>query len=270
MFVGEDGLGSDWTLAGISLGGMPRALQRKFKGVYQVVFDGSGTIGQDRAIVYAGATSTLTQWNAFNEVWESLLIKHDLAYLKFAEANTFYGEFLPKVATWGAEKEIQRDALLSEFANLRERYGLATTGCGVVIGTDRADPFAAQSVADKKKEQFQCAILALLRVVPADYAVTILCDVEKDVEERYRGWIESLRRVESDKVARIMAISFADDKFSAPIQFADLLAGVVRKELERRVYQPHTATNPLYNVLVGGAVVTFDPIERGGLLSGRE
>jgi hypothetical protein len=70
---------------------------------------------QDRAVVYAGAVTTIAQWNAFNEAWESILNRYDLAYFKMAEAATFYGEFAPKVSEWGNEKEAKRDGLLAEL-----------------------------------------------------------------------------------------------------------------------------------------------------------
>src|SRR5438477_6067747 len=151
--------------SGISLESMPRLDRRKFRGQYQVVFDGSGTIDQDRAVVYAGAGSSVAQWAAFTEAWDMLLAKHDLAYFKMAEAATFYGEFLPKVAEWGADRGHHLTKLLLEFASLKTRYALTTNGCGFVIGTEQTSPFTTTSVADRKKEQFQCAIRALLRAV---------------------------------------------------------------------------------------------------------
>jgi hypothetical protein len=250
---------------------MPRSSRRKFKGIYQVVFDGSGTIDQDRAVVYAGALSSMAQWQAFTETWEGLLAKHDLAYLKFAEADTFFGEFVPKSIEWATEKEVRRDAVLGEFAALKDRYAMSTNGCGFVMGINRTSPFSKGiQPVEKKKEQFQCAILALLNGVPADHAVSILCDVEKDTEDHYRGWIEGLMRVESEKVARIVQIAFADDMFSPPIQFADLIAGVTRQELERRLYRAETPVSPLYELLSAGASVRFEPIGPSGLLSGVE
>src|SRR5881409_1222185 len=74
---------------------MSRSEKKKYKGLYQVVFDGSGTINQHRGVVYAGAVSTMTQWQAFSETWEHILAKNDLAYFKMVEAMTFYGEFQP-------------------------------------------------------------------------------------------------------------------------------------------------------------------------------
>jgi hypothetical protein len=254
----------------IGLGFMPQSSKRQFKGQYQVVFDGSGTIDQDRATVYAGATSSIRQWAAFAEVWDNLLVKHDLAYVKFSEADTFYGEFLPKASEWGTDREKRRDALLLEFVSLRSRYALSTTGCGVVLGTEGTTPFTAQAAVSKKKELFQCAILALLRGIPKDFGVQVVCDVEKDAEDHYRGWIESLMRVESDKVARIVVISFADDKVFQPVQFADLIAGITRKELERRMRRPDQPVSQLYEMITEGAHVTFEPIARSGLLSGME
>lgn len=250
---------------------MSRATKRKYKGVYQVVFDGSGTIGQHRGVVYAGGVSTLVQWQAFSETWENILIKHDLAYFKMAEANTFYGEFAPKYTEWGDQRNAKRDALVTELASLKRRYDLRVNGCGFVIGTAGTSPFdPGASVIEKKKQLFQGAMLALLRAIPADCAVMILCDIEKDVEETFRGWIEGLARTESEKVARVVGISFYDDKFAQPIQFADMVAFIARQEIERRLVRPDDEVNPLYPLLVGDAEATFEPIGRDGLLSGLE
>jgi hypothetical protein len=239
---------------------MPRATRRKYRGLYQVCFDGSGTIGQHKAYVYAGAISTQLQWQAFSETWEHVLAKNDLAYFKMAEADTFYGEWQPKYTEWGNDRAAKRDAVLLELALLRRRYDLKIRGAGFVVGQAGMSPFDdTDSVADRKRKTFQIAITNLLREIPSEFAVQIVCDVEKDVEEKYRGWIEGLMRTESDKVARIVGINFLDDQYSQPIQFADMVSWLGRQEIERQMFRPEQGINPLYELLTEGTRVVFEP-----------
>jgi hypothetical protein len=151
---------------------------------------------------------------------------------------------------------------LAQFGNLRQRYALGITGCGYITRTTGGpSPFApTSSIAEQKKKQFQKTILGLLRMIPADYAVQLACDVEKDVEEHYRGWIEGVIRSDSDKVARIVGISFFDDKFVPAIQFADMAAWVIRQELERLMLRPEQPMNPLFLLLLGHSTATVEPI----------
>lgn len=250
---------------------MPRGDRPKRKGICQAVFDGSGTFGTHPSVVYAGAISTQVQWTAFNESWEHLLIKNDLAYFKMAEAMTFYGEFLPKFTEWGAEREARRDALLLELANLKRRYDLRCTGCGLVVSASGGGPFSTSDhTLEKKKSLFQQAILALLQGVPPDYNVALLCDSEPDAEDTYRSWINGLIRVDSGKAAHVIGISFFDDKYAQPLQFADLVAGVVREEIVRRLVRPDTEPHALYQVLLAGSNTTFEPLLSNGQLSGVE
>lgn len=238
---------------------MPRSTTRKYKGLYEVVFDGSGNIDQDRSVVYAGAVSTVIQWRALSEAWEDILAKNDLAYFKMAEANTLYGEFLNKPTE-------ARDRIVVELARLRSRYSLGVVGAGYVIGTDKVAPFKpGESAADRKKQVFQGAVVAALRRIPPDYAIQVVCDVEKDIEERVRGWIDGVTKTESEKVGRVVGLSFLDDKYHQPVQFADMAAWVARTEIERAVHSPNQPPNPLYEMIFGNATTTLDRVEQGGL-----
>lgn len=268
MFADDELVFNPWLGVGID---MPRGDRQKRKGLYQAVFDGSGTVGTHPGVVYAGAVSTQIQWAAFNEAWETLLVKHDLAYFKMAEAMTFYGEFAPKVKDWGSERDARRDALLLELATLKTRYDLRTTGCGLVVGADGGGPFSTKDhTLEKKKLLFQQAIIALLQGVPPHYNVMLLCDAEPDAESAYRNWISGLMRTDSEKVARIIGLGFFDDKYAQPIQFADMVAWVVRQEITRRLQDPDATPNALYQALLPGSNTTFEPIMANGQLSGIE
>jgi hypothetical protein len=249
---------------------MPRANRPKFKGTITVAFDGSGNIASDTSVSYAGAAASNTQWAAFAEAWDELLEKYDLAYFKMAEAATFYGEFQPKYDLWGQDREARLNDTLLEFAGLAHRYAMRVGGSAFVVGNTGVSPFnPSDSMASKKKELFQDAILELLRSAPSDYSILLLCDVEKDVEDIYRGWIDGLTRTHSDKVARIMGIAFLDDLFTPSIQFADMVAWVLRKEVERKFFRPEDPVSPLYALLAGGLEATFEPFtldrQRSGL-----
>lgn len=260
-----DAFGLDFGLVGT---GMPRSNRPQRKGTYYVVFDGSGTIGTHPAIVYAGAVSTQAQWGAFAESWEHLLERHDLAYFKMAEAMTFYGEFLPKNAEWGTLRDARRDALLQQFANLKTRYDLRVTGCGFATASSDNAFYTRENIIEKKKMVFRAAILGLLKHIPPEYSVLLICDIEKDVEDAFRGWIDGLIRTESEKVARIIGIGFHDDLFSANIQFADMVAWVLRQEIERQARRQEDQVNPLYSLLLDGSDVRVVTVGPDGLLSG--
>ena len=71
---------------------------------YRAILDGSGTMGEHNAAVYAGIVGTNAQIVAFVEEWNTLLQRHNLRYLKLAQALGFYGEFQSKAES-GAIKE---------------------------------------------------------------------------------------------------------------------------------------------------------------------
>ena len=250
---------------------MPYSDRPKASGDFYVAFDGSGTIGQHLATVYAGGVTTMRQWAAFSEMWEGLLRKHDLAYFKMAEAMKTYGEFLPKATKLGKDFDTWRDETVSQFANLKNRYDVRVVGCGYSVGTTGVSPYLpADKTAMKKKRIFQDAVLALLKGIPADANVYLLCDIEKDVEETFRGWIDSLGKTHPANMARILGISFLDDKFSIPIQFADMVAWVARNEVERMAIHPEEPIHPLYTLLMERSDVTLEVMNPDGIRSGTE
>jgi hypothetical protein len=119
---------------------------------------------------------------------------------------------------------------------LKHRYDLRVNGCGFAIGSNGISPFPTDArVAQKKKHLFKGAISALLNTINPDYLVNVVTDIEKDADEHFRGWIESLARTESAKVAHIVGIGFYDDLYFPPIQFADLVAWFARADVERLV-----------------------------------
>jgi len=239
-------------------------------GVYEIAFDGSGTIGQHLAIAYAGVMATHIQWGALSEAWSSLLKEHDLKYFKMAEAETFYGEFQRKYTEWGDKRNEIKDALLLELATLAKRYDFRIAGCAGGMRHFSGD----EKTAKKKLKLFQGAILALLTGTPftdstLEHRVMLISDIEQDVEHDYRRWIDSLRKEDYKSASRIMGIAFMDDKFVQALQLADMVAFLARQEAERFIMgNPDSEVNPLYTLLMLGSNVTAGPIAEDKFFDG--
>jgi hypothetical protein len=234
-------------------------------GVYQVSFDGSGTFGTHKAAAYAGIVGTERQMAALAEAWAALLKKHGLRYFKMAEAWKYYGEFQPKFAEWGqAQAEQNRDNLLLEFATLVKRYDLRVAGC--VAGFVNFSDLSAAT--DKKKRLFQGAVLGLLKWIPEDARVVLMCDIEQDVGHDFQRWIDSLRH-KDDAASRITGLCFLDDKTECSIQVADMFAYLARQDAERFIDgRPETEVNPLYKLLLSKSGVTVDVLQEGQFFDG--
>ena len=89
--------------------------------------------------------------------------------------------------------------------------------------------------------------------------------MEHDIEHDYRRWINSLRHDQPELGSRISAICFVDDLRFFEVQAADMIAGLIRQELERRIAnRPDSEINPLYTWVMEGSdaqIQLIDPSE---------
>ena len=230
---------------------------------HQVAFDGSGTFGTHSAIAYGGIVATTSQWGAFTESWAAVLNREDLQYFKMAEAMKWYGEFLPKHSQWGTDRDIRRNTLLNELVTIALRCEFQPVG----MFAD-ARLFTQQNIASKKDELFQGALLALLRGVPDNHFVTLICDEEIDLEPKTRAWVRKLRSDQGSKMAPIVGVCFVDERAYPAVQLADMVAWLFRERGERIVASGDTSLHPLLERLKQDTHMDIHQTEVGKTLDG--
>lgn len=214
--------------------------------LYNAAFDGSGTLGQHKAIAYAGVKGSDKQWAAFAEAWAQRIGADGLAFFKMAEAMKWSGEFASKYTQWGADRDKRRDALIDDLVSLSIGYGLDVVG---IAATDRL--IVGDTAAARKMQLFKGAMLALLNEIPAIHTVTVMCDTELDIEADVRAWMREVRKTSDRNIPALSGICFLDDRVYPSLQLADMVAWLFRAGAETGLLQAtsHTAPAPLRKLL---------------------
>jgi hypothetical protein len=220
-----------------------------------------------RIVSCAGAIASVTAWAALAERWRLILRRHGLDYLSVREAMTFTGEFRNKAAEWGDAIIETRDALVYDLGALAERYGLTSTGhvCEV------AETALAVTV-DKRRSMFEGALASLVDSVGAEGAVALVCNFARDGGHEYQPWLSALRSSRGAPMERVISLSYMDHRFVEGLQYVEMLAWLLRSEVERVLDgQPATMQTMLYNqVIQDSDAHAFDrcgrPIIIGNLL----
>ena len=126
---------------------------------FDVVLDGSGSIGNHYAVAYGGAIGHQGAWAIFDQLWQRELQKNGLTHFKMAHAMTFRGPFEQKRQEWGDQCDQKRDDLLKKLAGFAELLELKATA--FAVSWEAVDYLA--KVAEKKREVFKGLLLTLLK-----------------------------------------------------------------------------------------------------------
>jgi hypothetical protein len=228
----------------------------KYAGL-QVGLDGSWT---KTAGSYAGVVGTQEAWNYMGGKWEDLLEEYGIESLRTTEAMNFKGQFRNKYTEWEAKGDPRkiRDECLLRFARLKKQCELHAVGCSVAVRG-----LGDRTLTQKKQELFQRVVHELIQSGDQKSKFIIISDQEEDLEDRARKWIARLK-LQDSAFARIVGLCFVDDKYVNNVQLADMVAYVLRDDLERSIYRPNDPPTELYNLLIGSS-----PVVDGLMVDGR-
>jgi hypothetical protein len=196
--------------------------------VLNVGMDISGASGKGARYAAYGVVAALNDEVAiFHREWGHFLERHDIEYLRVADAMLWYGPFASKKMEWGKKYESTRDELLSEAATLTSKW-LKAGGSSIDFG-QLGKPKSGDAVKRKKTILFGHVIGTLLQDPQfASYALALVCDDEQDVAISFYQGLDAFKRQRPAVVSRIAMLCFGNDTRMPLLQAADLVAHVLR------------------------------------------
>jgi hypothetical protein len=191
---------------------------------------------------YAGVFGDESAIQAFAHLWKLCLSKHGLSYFRATEAMTLNGEFAKKRNEWGGgEADEKRDRVTAEFASFYGLVGLGASSFGVSVSG-----LAEKQQALRKRELFQQVVGQLLQHIDRKYErIALVCDTEQDAADYFRKWLDNLQQRDEES-KRIVLLAFARSVAFYPLQLADLMAYLMREEVERKNERPNDPIDPLW------------------------
>jgi len=225
--------------------------------MYTAYFDDSGKESGERWVVIGGFLAHEFVWQAFAPRWAHELRRHDISTLHMKDAIQRTGEY----QSWSIEK---RNEVLGDFLTILKTSHLI----GFAVGVD-APAWKAYLQTHRPKEKLSAmefCFMRILRLVTDRMAKVqppdriLLCfDTDREfASARLNLWNELRARPQYAGLnAAVSAIGFANVEQVQPLQAADMLAWLARKELVQ-----HTGGHesiPLYKELF--AALPGHPVE---------
>ena len=217
-------------------------------------FDESGKWADKDTISFCGWISEANRWELFAKEWSGLLDELGLPCL---HTSDFVHPGRRAENGWSFRQEDIEPTLLRFCAIVKE---YAITGCGIGVDTKHFRTMK-QSFRAKIKNPHFVAFKILMNSVLGevksvqwmfpvhDWRCGIICDQDPGTSEHCLRHFNRLRQF--DPVARklLNGICFADATGAIPLQAADLLAYVLRTEIERRRTKDYASPSVLFRDL---------------------
>lgn len=203
-------------------------------------FDESGKWADKDTISFCGLISDAGTWELFAKEWWDLLEDLGLDGLHTSEFVSLDGRYAKERGRFKAE---DIEPTLLRFVDLIQKY--ANGGYGIGVDTKHFK-MMKQSFQAKVKNPHFIAFKFVMNMVLREVEVVqrmfpvhnwragIICDQDPGTSEHCLKHFNKLRTFDKSAKKFLNGICFADSIGLPPLQAADLLAYVVRIELERR------------------------------------
>ena len=195
-------------------------------------FDASGKQKDRKVVVFAGVAAYNEYFSPFANEWGRLLYKNGLQLLTAKDAFNARRPLSRKNARIG-NKERAEDLL--PFIRCIRAHLQVVTGIAVdVRAFDKLPTHFFQSYGhDPVFVSFARALLKVIDFTPDKDKIVFTCDDDEEVGVHMFRLYRKVKKVWPYARNKLVAISFADDRYLFGLQAADLVAGLIRLEAGR-------------------------------------
>ncbi len=211
-------------------------------------FDESGDDPREKVYVLAGWVATDQEWERFSAEWNGVLAAHSISYFKHNEAKGLKGEFAGKSGS-------ESDKLLADLVEVICKYQLTGIICtfkhplferlleGSRIPREQLKKMAYGGYTSPYYFCFHLVIPQLLTYLVEEAKVSEKVDfVFDDRSDALRPCIKLYNKIHDgipEKLKKVAGtVSPGNDRNSAPLQAADLLAGQILANVRARAPEP--------------------------------
>ncbi|HWQ52441.1 MAG TPA: DUF3800 domain-containing protein [Bryobacteraceae bacterium] len=182
-----------------------------------------------KSVVFAGCAAHDEHWGEFNRRWGAVLAGTGITTVKLSAALAYRDDFY----SWKA-RERERDQLLFRLASVIHESPLMKIACPILAGEFESLPdIQRKKLRDPQYCGFELCVRGTVDAHGPSDAFQIVCDLTENYAQGCLTLFNLLRLREPDLKHRLLGIGFADDKYIAGLQAADMIAYCARAEAEQ-------------------------------------
>lgn len=215
--------------------------------IIHAAFDESGKFKDHDVVSLCGWISPYDFWEAFSAQWAAALEQFGMNELHTAEFMGLHGQYSNLRRRWGQGRERKKDKALTALATVIKKTMSKGVGAGIDAKYYRS---MSQKFRDANGDPFYIAFQEVIRqsmkyvlayskfyALGQDVKISLIFDQNEDQAEQCLKILNKLKKIHADIRERITGICFCDRRSYAPLQAADFIAYVTKKEIERRIHK---------------------------------
>jgi hypothetical protein len=213
-------------------------------------FDESGKFHDKDISTFCGFVARGDGWGRCYDHWTELLFKAGLTELKATKVLRYRTPLSSKKPALGIEA---RTAVLAPFMKLIRQYASFGIGISIDCAAFRSLPEADRNILeDPHLWAFRYALLVIAKCArqrfpnETNIKIALNCDDEEANSVKCLKLYTNLRMRYPEIKRDYISIGFGDDKSFFQLQAADMLASLVRQEVELQVNQRPFDMRPMY------------------------
>jgi len=218
--------------------------------IFQAFFDESGKFKDKHIVSFCGFCAQASKIQDFDDEWKALLRRYGLACLTMKRVTRLK---IPFSKNEPANLAVERNAILEPFIQcIRKYFALGIAITVDVAAYEKWPAHAKKKIGgsdDPHYLAFLTAIGGITKFLLADDRASIVCDDDKGTAMNCYQFYQRIRTVLADTRKQLVSICFAEDEEFTPLQGADLLASLCRKEAGRTLYQEYNPFTPAFKSL---------------------
>lgn len=222
-----------------------------FVAIINAYFDESGKHKDHPVVTFCGVCAPVSKIQAFEDDWKALLGHYKLTALHMKEASDWNKRLSDKIP---AQSPIERIEILKSFADcINQHLELGLIEAIDVKGFNAMSARAKQGLGspdDPYYIAFARGLVALADYVQDTDLVSLVCDEDRETSrvayQHYRG----IQAAHDEIRKKVTSLTFADDEQFLPLQAADFVAYLARREARRKFYCNSSEFLVLYEYLL--------------------
>jgi hypothetical protein len=213
---------------------------------FNAYFDESGKFRDKSVVSFSGWVAEPDEVDRFSRTWRRLLRETGLEVLKMSEALRIKRPLSKKVPALDVEKRIEA---LTPFAECIAKYAELIVLTGSDVNGFRTMAQVAQENLGNNPHyaSFGVSILDIVQHIGADDFLSLFCDDDEETSDKVLTFYRKVRIHDRNAKKKLISITFADDKAYAPLQAADMIASLARREAAREFFQQDYLFRPLFS-----------------------
>jgi len=221
--------------------------KRELVMTFSAFFDESGKFKDHKIISFGGVASFEPDIANFAQEWGSLLFRNGLKELTVKAAFRFHVPLSKKNQDIGLENRI--NALLP-FVRCIRKHLLMVTGIAIDVEAYKKLPpaFFELFTNDPIYMSFTWALLKVSSFQQQS-KISFICDEDEETAIDFYRLYRRVKKKWPDARKKLAAISFANSEDLFGIQAADLISGIMRLELARKVKKVQYDYTALFDAL---------------------